>query len=339
VGDALRVLAIDGGGIRGYIPSLVLAEIERRAQRPAATLFDLVVGTSTGGIIGMGLAVGQSAETLSEFYPRYGRRIFGGVERSAWQSRIFGYGATLGESLNKAATTVGAPFGGNPRFTGNARHSSDGLEGVLREVLGDTPLSQSTMDLAVTSFDGAQSIPVVFSRRDALANPSYDLPLWVVARATSAAPTYFPPCQHDWAGHQRNFVDGGVWANNPAGVALAESVPLTAARKMTGSSVLLVSLGTGVAPSGETFGGSASWIGAAGDTIKTATSVFAGELLAARALPASNYVRLQVVDQRIAGAMDDPSVARLEALKAAAMGLIQTQDVAISRLVAQLISN
>jgi uncharacterized protein len=178
----VRVLSIDGGGVRGYLPALVLAEIERRAQTPAAQLFDLVVGTSTSGIIGIGLATGRTATSLADFYPTYGRRIFGGAEEPPWKTRLLGTGNTFSERLGDAARQVGSPFGGNPAFGGNARHRPDGLEAVLAEVLGETRLSQAQMNLAITSFDGLLARPVVFSRRDALADATWDLPLRDVAR-------------------------------------------------------------------------------------------------------------------------------------------------------------
>jgi uncharacterized protein len=332
-----RVLAVDGGGIRGYIPALVLAEIEKRAKTPAANLFDLIVGTSTGGIIGIGLATGMSADELARFYPDYGRRIFGGVDRPAWQKRVMGYGATFEESMGQPARKFGAPWGGNKKFGGNARHRANGLEGVLQDVLGERRLSEVAVPLAVTSFDGATSQPVVFSSRDAQRDCALDLPLRVAARATSAAPTYFPPCEYEWAGRIRKFIDGGVWANNPSAVALSEAAALTEARQITATSILLVSLGTGIAPSGATFNETATWIGAASDTIKTATSVAAGEVLARRALPASNFVRLQVVDESVAGAMDDPAAARLAVLKNAADQLAKAEEAQLERLAALLV--
>ncbi|MBT1189555.1 patatin-like phospholipase family protein [Streptomyces sp. CJ_13] len=311
--------------MRGYLPALLLAEIERRAARPATTLFDLVVGTSTGGIIGIGLATGLSAQSLADFYPTYGQRIFG-------------VGGTFSEQMGSGARYIGRMFGGNPAYGGNARHRPDGLEGVLRDVLGDTLLSQAAIDLAITSFDGLTSRPVVFSRRDARTATSWDLPLRDVARATSAAPTYFPPLDIDWAGRRCRFIDGGVWANNPSAVAVSESLVLTAGKGMTGQSVFLVSLGTGVAPAGVAFEGTSSWIGSAGDLVKTATSVAAGELIALRALPEQNYRRLQVVDNRVAGAMDDPSSQRLGVLKAAADDLILDKSADLDEIVARLVA-
>ena len=334
----VRVLSIDGGGIRGFIPSLFLKEVERRAgNKPLAELFDLIVGTSTGAIIGIGLALGKSAAELAEFYPAYGRRIFGGTDdRSELEKRIWGSGADLGESLDRAASFVGAPFGRRKGQGGNARHRPGGLEAVLLEVLGETRLSKVSTELAVTTFDRLRSLPLVLSSRDARADPSFDLPVRQAARATSAAPTYFPPLELHWAGQDRELVDGGVWANNPSGVAISESVALTSQRGLTGSSVLLVSLGTGAVPGGSILDDEGSWLGVAKDFTGLATSVWAGEVLARRALGEGRYQRFQVLDPRIAGAMDDPSKERLAALRAAAEGLISRESAAIDRLVKEL---
>ncbi|MFF9870037.1 patatin-like phospholipase family protein [Streptomyces sp. NPDC013953] len=334
----IRVLSIDGGGARGYLPALLLAELERRAATPAARLFDLVVGTSTGGIIGIGLATGLSAQSLADFYPADGGRIFGGAEEPAWKTRLLGTGGTFTQRMGHAARQVGGPFGGNPIYGGNARHRPEGLEGVLREVLGDKNLSQAEMDLAITSFDGLTARPVVFSRRDARTDPSWDLPLRDVARATSAAPTYFPPLRIDWKGRGCRFVDGGVWANNPAGIAVSESLVLNSANGLTGQSVFLVSLGTGMAPAGAAFDGTDSWIGSADDLVRTATSVAAGDVLARRALPEQNHRRLQIIDSRAAGAMDDPSRQRLEVLKAAADDLIRARSAELDEIAARLLA-
>ena len=266
----VRVLSIDGGGMRGYIPALVLAELERRLGVPLRSTVDLVVGTSTGAILAIGLAAGMSAEDLAGFYPKHGRTIFGGVERSVWERRIW-------DSLDRSARNIGGPFGGNANFGGNARHRPDGLEQVLQAVLGDRRLSDLDMPLAVTTFDANVALPVVLTSSDAKLDPRFDLPLWQAARATSAAPTYFPPFEVDWAGQRRSFVDGGVWANNPAGVAIVESLALTSARGLTGTSVVMVSLGTGVAPPGVLFDADASWLGSARDLAGLATSVWAGD--------------------------------------------------------------
>ena len=83
-----RVLSLDGGGIRGIIPALVLAHLERQMGAPASELFDLIVGTSTGGILALGLSLQNqqggsllAAKTMVALYERHGAQIF---ERSLW---------------------------------------------------------------------------------------------------------------------------------------------------------------------------------------------------------------------------------------------------------------
>ena len=334
--EQLRVLSIDGGGVRGYLPALLLAELERRAGRPIGELFDLIVGTSTGGIIGIGAAVGIPASELAQFYPRCGRRIFGGTDdKTPLQQHVTGKGSGLAESLDRSARRFGALFGGNPESGGNARHRPDGLESVLRDVFGDLRLSQVHTPLAITTFDSVAAVPVVLASRDALADPIFDLPLREVARATSAAPTFFPPLAVPWAGAERRFVDGGIWANNPAAVALSEALALSGGA-MPATAITMVSLGTGAAPGSSVLDQNGSWLGVAKDLAGMATSVWAGELLARRALDATRFHRFQVVDARVAGAMDDPSRERLAALEQAAQGLISKESVALDTVVAQL---
>ena len=328
----VRVLSIDGGGIRGYIPALVLAEVEHRAGMPASELFDLAVGTSTGAIISIGLAAGLTASELAEFYPRYGPRIFGPEP-----GRRDGRGAALTGRMDRAARTVGAPFGGNPALGGNARHHPSGLEAVLRDVFGERRVSEARLELAVTSFDADANSPVVISRRDARNDPSWDMMLWEAGRATSAAPTYFPPFVREWAGRSCRFVDGGVWANNPAGVALAESVPLTVERGLTGDSVVMLSIGTGVATTKGTFGSTDPWIASARDFVTVATGAAAGTTLAVRALSPARVTRLQIEDDSVAGRMDDPSAARLSVLRAAATELLALSGAAIDAVLGHLV--
>jgi patatin-like phospholipase/acyl hydrolase len=329
------VLSIDGGGTRGYLPALVLRELERRAGRPAAELFDLIVGTSTGGIIGIGLSVGRSAEELAAFYPTYGRAIFGGVDgRPEWKKRLEGPTGNFGSDWAHALRTIGGPFGGSTDSGGNARHAVDGLNAALKEVLGQTRLAQVSTPLLATTYDAISGCPVVLSSRDAVSDPTRDLPLFEVARATSAAPTYFPALETRWAGASRRFIDGGVWANNPAHVAL-EALTVDRADP---DSLLLVSLGTGASPTEPSYQAEMSWLGVAKDTMALATTVQTGHQLCQRYLAAANYHRLQVVDRNIAGAMDDPSKERLAALADAAQHMIVEQSATLDCVVAQLVA-
>lgn len=200
-----RVLSIDGGGIRGIIPALVLAEIEQRTGRPIADTFDLVAGTSTGGILALGLTVpGEdgrpryAAADLVRFYLDQGPRVF---SRSLWR-RITGLENLLEE-----------------------KYPSEPIEQVLQEVLGDARLSDALAPVLVTSYDIERRQPFFFKSHRA-GEPGRDVAMWQAARATSAAPTYFEPERIDLEGGPRrhqSLVDGGVFANNPAMCAYVES--------------------------------------------------------------------------------------------------------------------
>src|SRR5919202_1020172 len=190
----MRVLAIDGGGIRGLIPALVLAELERRARRRIFELFDLIAGTSTGGILACALCAPDplAASELVRLYDEEGPKIF---HRSIFQ-RIRSAEGLIDEKYDDAA-----------------------LDRALERFLGHKRLAETKPDLIVPTYDTALPGPYFFKTSKARETPeSDDFPLSVVAHSTSAAPTYFEPVEVD----ERALVDGGVFAANPAMCALAE---------------------------------------------------------------------------------------------------------------------
>jgi patatin-like phospholipase/acyl hydrolase len=217
-----KILSIDGGGIRGIIPALVLARIEQQTGKPASELFDLIAGTSTGGILALGLVKPgptgipeYSADQLAELYERQGSTIF---HRSGWR-RILAC---------------------NNLFDG--KYPASGIESVLEEYFGDARLKSALTEVFVTSYEIERQFPFFFRSSRARATPSYDFPMKLAARATSAAPTYFEPLKMDTDGNAAYFalVDGGLFANNPALCALVE------AREIFGpEECMVVSLGTG----------------------------------------------------------------------------------------------
>jgi patatin-like phospholipase/acyl hydrolase len=221
--DRVRVLSIDGGGIRGMIPALVLAEIERRAERPTAELFDLIAGTSAGGILACALtkpaeegsAPAWRAAQLVELHETEGPRIF---SRSVFQ-RIRSAEGLLDE-----------------------KYPSAGLDSALERYLGDTPLRDALTDVLITAYETERRSPFFFKSRRARESAEDDFPMRLVARATAAAPTYFEPLRLEAAAQPDYFslIDGGVFATNPAMCALAEVL-----RDAPGAEVLLLSLGTG----------------------------------------------------------------------------------------------
>jgi predicted acylesterase/phospholipase RssA len=185
----VKVLAIDGGGIRGLIPALVLAEIERRTERRIADLVDLIAGTSTGGIIACGLArpSPMPASDIARIYEDEGPDIFS-------------------RSLLKRITSVEGFL--------DERYSSKGLVASLERHLGDTHMRDATVPLLLTAYD-TQARAIRFLRSE---GEGSDLTMVDAAHATSAAPTYFEPVKVG----DESLVDGGVFAVNPAMCAFAE---------------------------------------------------------------------------------------------------------------------
>ncbi len=221
--DTVRILSIDGGGIRGIIPAVVLSRLERQTGQRVADLFDLVAGTSTGGILALGLtrpgAGGRplySAAQMAELYEKEGTKIFS----TSWWRRM----RTLGSLAEE-------------------RYSADGIEEVLRRYFGDVRLKDACTDVLVPSYEIERRTPFFFKSAMARERAEYDFPMWEAARATSAAPTYFEPARVPvpdsadyWA-----LIDGGVFANNPAACALVEAMALNP----RATKFVVVSLGTG----------------------------------------------------------------------------------------------
>jgi predicted acylesterase/phospholipase RssA len=185
----VKVLAIDGGGIRGLIPALVLAEIERRTERRIADLVGMIAGTSTGGILACALGKPDPlpAAEIATIYEEEGPKIFD-------------------RSLLKQITSLGGYL--------DERYDSDGLVSALERYLGDTPMSAATLPLLLTAYDTeARAIHLLRSEGEHSGASMVD-----AAHATSAAPTYFEPVRLDGA----TLIDGGVFATNPSLVAYAE---------------------------------------------------------------------------------------------------------------------
>lgn len=214
----VKILSIDGGGIRGIIPAVVLAYIEKQTGRPISSLFDYIAGTSTGGLITAMLTVpdktGKPKYSAAETQKLY--REFGGT--------VFKQ-----NPLRKIKTLNG--------LTG-PRYSAIPLERLLGQYLEDAKLSSALTNIIIPAYDTKGSTPWFFKSAFAKKMPkTTDNPLMrQVARATSAAPTFFTPVSFDG----QCFIDGGVFANNPALCAYAE-----AQRNSPREKVLVLSLGTG----------------------------------------------------------------------------------------------
>jgi uncharacterized protein len=204
---ALKILSIDGGGIKGILPCIILMEVERRTGQPVHKLFDVVAGTSTGGILAMGLCKAEalSAKEMLILYQKEGENIF--------TRRKQNFLSRLGSRLGSTGTSAT-----------NKAYESEGIEKVLNQYFGESRLSEAKTPLLITSHDVEKGMPFIFSSRLAKTNSKEDFEMKKVARSTSAAPTYFAPNILSGEGEtDMVLVDGGVFANNPATLAYAEA--------------------------------------------------------------------------------------------------------------------
>ena len=226
----IRVLSIDGGGIRGLIPGKILESLEAKlksAAGPQATIadhFDLIAGTSTGGILACGLLAPDpekpgrprySAEELVKMYVDHGDDIF----------HI--------PKLHTLASLSGLL---------EEKYPASGIERVLEKYFGDTELAELVGPALVTAYEIELRRTWFFVRPED-ASKAEKVKLREVTRATSAAPTFFEPARVHSDGVQYAFVDGGVFANNPALCAFAEARKFEANPKA--SDLAILSLGTG----------------------------------------------------------------------------------------------
>lgn len=220
-----RILSIDGGGLRGIVPLMILKKVEEITGKKIHELFDLIVGTSTGGIITCGLTVTKDGKTpyltvdkLIELYTTKGKKIF--------------------PEKQNLLTKINSIF--NPKF------SAKGLDDELKEYFEDTKLSQTLKPIIVTSYDIRNNEVLIFKSRKSVES-GYDASMRDICRATSAAPTYLPSYEFVYGNKSRICIDGGIYVNNPTMVAISDVI-----RNKYGvediqlSNISVLSLGTGV---------------------------------------------------------------------------------------------
>lgn len=198
-----RILTIDGGGIRGTFPAAFLANLEQDLEQPIGRYFDLIAGTSTGGIIAIGLALGLSAADILRLYEEEGPAIFS-------QSRK----GLMGWLERHARTGRWALWG--------PKYSAEPLRNALHGVLGDRLLGEAKTRLVIPAWHPqTQGVYVFKTAHHPRLQTDYRELAIDAAMATAAAPTYF--AQHVTA-NDVGLVDGGLWANNPAGLAVVEAI-------------------------------------------------------------------------------------------------------------------
>jgi patatin-like phospholipase/acyl hydrolase len=224
-----HILSLDGGGIKGIFSAAVLAAIEEDLNINIVDHFDLIAGTSTGGIIALGLGLGMKPREIVEFYLREGPRIFPswcGVKRlQHWIYRKF---------------------------------SSEPLASALKACFKDKRFGDSKKRLIIPSYNlGDDDVYIFRTPHHNRLKRDFKVPAWKVALATSSAPTFFS-CTREV--DNVRLVDGGVWANNPTMIAIIEAYDTV---KIPLDSLRVLSIGTSEAVSHRrqrlNHGGIISW--------------------------------------------------------------------------------
>lgn len=214
-----RILTLDGGGIRGIITVILMQRLNSDPQLAGwLDSVDLIAGTSTGGLLALGLANGLDLQRIRDLYENRGQAIFD----DSWLDNLVDLG-----------TIIGAQYG------------IRNLTRELRRILGQTTLGQLQKRVLIAAFDldNEASDPARRTWKPKLFHnfpgPDSDssLPAYKVGLYTAAAPTYFPSAD--------GYIDGGVYASNPSMCALAQSQDSRFAGQPSLSDVVLLSLGTG----------------------------------------------------------------------------------------------
>lgn len=217
-GRPFRILSIDGGGIRGVFPAAVLAELENRFLNGGsiANHFDMIAGTSTGGIIALALAHGMTAQQALNIYLERGEYIFPPAAGIGKVSRVL-------------------------RWLFKPKHNQAALKEELLRIFGDKVLDSAVTRLVIPSFEGRHGEPFLYKTPP---HPDYQKDRHKkfahVALHTTAAPSYYPGVEVD--GYV--MIDGGIWANNPVMNALVDAL---ACYDLAREDVRILSLGTGEA--------------------------------------------------------------------------------------------
>jgi patatin-like phospholipase/acyl hydrolase len=334
-----RILSIDGGGIRGVFPGQIIVSLEKklqaRTENPDARIadyFDIIAGTSTGGILacaylkpaedGSGRPQ-YTAEEVVGLYFKKGGDIF---KTTRWD-RIKNPGGAFDE-----------------------KYPSEGIEGALEEYFGDVKLSSLLLPTLITSYDIKRRKGHFFRSHRAKKQESYDYLVREVARSTSAAPTYFEvEMATSLTGVKYPLIDGGVFVNNPALCAYSEVREHMKNEKnvVTAKDMVMFSVGTGFNREAYDYDkakdyGAVQWIKPLIDIMMSGvadTVDFQLQQLFDAAGVAEQYIRINAeIPSDVNNAMDDASGENMQALKEFGVEEAQNHEAELERLIDYLLA-
>lgn len=341
------ILSIDGGGIRGIIPAIILDDLKKRLhdrgkRKPIADYFELVAGTSTGGIIAAGLTAPKDPnakkpkpafepEELVELYEKHGQEIF---SRSVF-GRI-------------------REFFFDPRSASQERYDASTLTSLLVDKLGAGLISQARTKVMITAYDiEARRAVFMTNCSNSKGGKSDDYRFWEACRATSAAPTFFEPARvrrrvtlpgGGIKEESQTLIDGGVFANDPAMGAFTEATK----QGIAADDICMMSIGTGYQNRPYTFDeaknwGPLSWISPSrGSPIisilmqgqASSTSYQLDKLLNVKGK--TRYFRFDAQLEVGKDELDDASASNILALKSVARQIIDENDAMLDEIADRL---
>lgn len=308
-----RILALDGGGIRGLMTAVWLDRLEQKLGSPLKNHFDLFAGTSTGSILACGVAMGLSANSIIDLYINNASVIFPGRASRLWSRtrRLLSQGPSA------------------PRYDGK------GLEQVLKSVfqrknkpvlfgeLGKKPV-------LVFSYDTLNRQSIVFKNTK---QEHTKIPVYQICKASSSAPTYFPAHVMRMGKADVPLIDGGVVANNPTACAIAEAIRINKRRRKTNqcevTDFVVASFGAGEATRSISIDEAQEW-GALEWAIPIIDVLFDGstdavDYIAWQVIDDDKYYRFQCRLEKGYDDMDNADKANLNALVAVGQNYLTTQ--------------
>jgi uncharacterized protein len=232
-----KILAIDGGGIKGLYSSTVLQHLEEKFNCNLSDYFDMFCGTSTGGIIALAASLKIPMENVSKFYVEEGPKIFP-KQRVLWLPRLIGKKITMGDIR---------------QIMWRGKFSNEPLRAALTKVFDTRKLGDSHNYLCIPSYTITEARSWVFKKDHGDLSRDNKALYVDVALATSAAPTFFPLVNIPYYDNKQ-FIDGGVWANNPTLTGLIEALDYFVGKDKPFDSIRILSVSslsiTGGKPTG-----------------------------------------------------------------------------------------
>ena len=313
----VKILSIDGGGIRGVLPATFLSVLEEKLQETSgnkdlrlADCFDLIAGTSTGGLLTcMYLTPDDNNALVAKYSARQALEFYFGYGNSAFTPNVQG---------------------------GFHKYSPAGLEAGLNKFFGNLKLSQLIKPCCITAYDMIHCEPFLFYSHRAISDPRANYYVKDVARATSALPGIFPPATiSSLSDRKRTFIDGSIFAYNPALQAYIRAKSIFP----NGENFLLFSLGTGLPATAYTpeqleDTSEKNWARLLADVAFSAHSDMVHYQLHEifRNKPGSTYIRLQPSLRGLNREMDNVLSENVHALYKAGLEFAISNEKAISEL-------